>query len=75
MSHEETAAALEGYPGWQQFACSKYAGIGLVALSQFTIIFKKQLEEMKLLSYFFMFIIVIFVALLFSELMTDSIDV
>lgn len=39
------------------------------------VIFKQQLKELKMISYFFLAIVSTFVLLLFSELMTDEIRV
>ena len=52
--------------------CNKTAAILLVGLLQGFVIFKKQLEELKTVSYIFIVIVFFFICLLFSELMTDG---
>lgn len=74
-SLEEVSKEMDEYPFWQQVACSKQAAVLLVGLSHLGIIFKRQLAELKILSYIFFAITICFIALLFSELMTDSVVV
>ena len=71
----EVPNEVDEYPFWQQVACSKHSAILLVGLSQFFIIFKRQLSELKIISYIFLGLTIGFIALLFSELMTDSVEV
>ena len=47
--------------------CHKSFGVLLVGIFQLKIIFKRQLEELKVVSYIFMVLIMLFVILLLSE--------
>ena len=60
---------------WQQVICSRYAAISLIWLFQMTIVFKRQLAELKILSYIFLAVIISFICLMFTELMTDKVAV
>ena len=66
---------MDEYPFWQQVACSRFTAITLIWAAQFGIVFKRQMAEFKILSYVFLAIAIVFVCLLFSELMTDSVAV
>ena len=63
---------LDNYPWWVQLSTSKAFGILIMAASQLPMIFKRQLTEMKIVSYMLAAIVLTFVILVFSELMTDG---
>ena len=71
----QVEAELDEYPSWVKIACSKQAAIILAGLVQLGVIFKRQLEELKIVSYIFLALVFSFIVLLFSELMTDSVKV
>ena len=51
---------------------NKAAGILIMAASQLPMIFKRQLTEMKVVSYGLASVVIVFIALVFYQLMTDD---
>ena len=72
MTVAEIEHEIGEYPWWVQVACNKSTAICFVGMLQLFVIFKKQLEELKAVSYIFIVIVFLFLTLLFSELMTDG---
>ena len=72
LTQELVDLEFEDYSWLQKAACSRYFAIIVLGLIQFAIIFKRQLEEMKFVSYIFAAILLIFVCLLFSQLIMGT---
>ena len=47
----------------------------IIGMSQLFIVFKRQLAELRLLSYIFLGIVIAFIMLLISELLTDRVEI
>ena len=67
-SLEQIQSEMEEYPWWIQIICSKVTMIAGVGLILFGVIFKKQIEELKFVSYLFICIVIVFISLLVTEL-------
>ena len=67
-SLEEIQSELGEYPWWIQIICSKVTMIACVGIILLSVIFKKQIEELKFVSYVFMGIVIVFICLLITEL-------
>lgn len=67
-SFDQIQSELDEYPWWIQIVCSKVTMIACVGIILIAVIFKKQIEELKFVSYLFMGIVIVFICLLVTEL-------
>mmetsp|Transcript_12087 Transcript_12087/g.16406 ORF Transcript_12087/g.16406 Transcript_12087/m.16406 type:complete len:397 (-) Transcript_12087:165-1355(-) len=63
---------LSEYPWWVQVGTSKATGTVVAGLLHLSVIFKRQLEEMAVISYALAFIVVIFTVLIYSMLFSED---
>ena len=61
---------MSEYPEWQQILVSRSAAICMIGLLQLPIVFKKQLAELKIVSYLFLVVTIFFICLLAFELVS-----
>ena len=71
LSAQELEVELSNFPPLTRMLCNRAFGICLVGIFQLKIIFKRQLEELKIVSYIFMALILLFIVLLLSEVGSD----
>jgi len=74
-SQEEYANLLKDKPLLTQVFCSTTTQVLLMAVLLIPVVYKKALEELKILSYFFLAAIVVLMALALSELLNSGRDV
>ena len=68
MTRGETKEELKSEPSWIQILSHRSTSILVVGAALLSIIFMRQLRELKLISYIFMLTMFIFLGLLFAEL-------
>lgn len=70
-SIEDIESEVQKLPLWQQAFTDQRAAVIFIGLTQFAVIFKRQLVDLTQLSYFFLAIVLLFVCLGITQLMID----